>query len=101
MSNQIETLNASAIYVKHNPTLVDIYVRTNDGMITITEKKDNIVVFLKMLKSIYSQMFELYVGDHACKKYKIRLPLEKFELVFKELQPLINALDLSQSLRAS
>jgi hypothetical protein len=100
-NKEIETFNASTIGVMHNSKYVDIYVRTSNEMLTITEKKENLVIYLKMLKSVHSQLFELYIGDHYQKKYRVRLPLKNLELVAKELQPLINELDINQSLRTS
>jgi len=101
LTNEIETIYASQIGVRYDSKIVNIYVRTNDEMVTITERKENIQVFLKMLKSIHSQVFELYIGDHCFKKYRIRLPLKNLELVVKELQPLINDLDISRNLPVS
>lgn len=101
LGEEIQTLNASFIGVQYNHHVVNIYVRTDDDMLVITEKLDNIVVYLKMLKSVYAQVFELYVGDHCKKKYRIRLPLKNFELISKELQPLINDLSITQISRIS
>lgn len=100
-SQDIETINASTISVLHNNTNVTIYVRTNENMLTITEKTNDIVVYLKLLKSVYSQVFELYIGDHYCKKFRIRLPLKNLELITKELEPLLKTLDSIQNLHAS
>jgi hypothetical protein len=100
-NDEIETFNASTIGVVQNSKYVDIYIRTNDEMLTITERKENLVVYLKMLKSMHSQLFELYIGDHYEKKYRVRLPLKNLELIAKELQPLIDGLDINQSSRTS
>jgi hypothetical protein len=99
--DEIETFHASHIGVRYDSKIVNIYVRTNDEMITITEDTEKIVVYLKMLKSVHSQVFDLYIGDHYEKKYRIRLPLKNLELIAKELQPLINHLDINQNLRIS
>lgn len=101
LNEEIETLYGSTIGVRYDSKIVNIYVRTNDEMVTITERKENIQVFLKMLKSIHSQLFELYIGDHCLKKYRVRLPLKNLELIAKELQPLINDLDINQNLPVS
>lgn len=100
-SQDIETINASTIATIHNNVNTSIYVRTNDTMLTITEKTEKIVIYLKLLKSICSQVFELYIGDHYSKKYRIRLPLRNLELIIKELRPLLTTLDSIQNLHVS
>lgn len=101
IADEIKTINAAAIGIKCGSDVVDFYIRNSDGLVTITEKKENIVVYLKMLKSVYMHLFELYIGDHQCKKYKIRLPLLNIELIIKELQPLLRELNLNQNLLVS
>lgn len=100
-AQDIETINASTISVIHNDVNTTIYVRTVNEMLTITENIHDIVIYLKMLKSGYTQVFDLYVGDHYTKKFRIRLPIRNLELVIKELQPLIQRLDIIQNLRVS